>query len=262
MLRAFGYFIRRALRNRGLWITLLLLTLAGLVVSGGVTHRNLLNQELMILNAAFDVEFPTLEEFTAWFNLHQFRWLMGATGQMCLFPVVAGRFPRGTEFRTPVVLGLSRGRVLLGAVLCYGMEILVLSLSCTAAAAVASGLRLTAEAGYYLRCLVLHLWRDLGYGGLALTLALLLRGRTGGMILSFCGMALLASAVSGGIVTGLPTLFGRMREQYRLWMWELQPAPTPGQVLTLALFPVVTFALAVLVGFLRCRGDLEKGGRA
>lgn len=253
---------RRAVREKGTWLLFVLLAICALLVSGGVTRRSCLNLDISTVNLAYDTDFPTMEEFRAWFDLWQFQWLMGAFGQMCLFPIAVSLFPKpgAPEIRVPVSLGYRREQVWFASMLRFCGQICILSLFCVLAGALASGIRPAEDATvfYYLRCTALHIWRDLGYAGLALFFVLLPGRRTAGMCLSFGLMLALSIFSSSGLLTGTPLhiLFARMSAQPGLWMWQLHAAPSIADALTLVLFPVVTFFLASAAGLLRCRADL------
>lgn len=262
-MRVCMWTMRRAFQDRGTWALCVLLAICSLILSGGVSMRTTLHEDIMLVNVAYGTDFATMEEFRTWFDLWQFRWLMGAFGQMCLFPIAAWMLPqkRSPEIRIPVSMGFGRTRVWLAALLRYCGQICMLSVLCVLFGAVISGIRPAqgASAGYYLRCLMWHIWRDLGYAGVALIFVLLPAKRATGMCLSFGIMLGLAVLSTSGILTGtwLHVLFARMSQQEKLWLWQIAVKPPVTEVVLVVLFPLVTFSVASVVGLVCYRADLR-----
>ena len=204
-----------------------------------------------------------MAEFRAWFDLWQFQWLMGAFGQMCLFPIAARVFPTtaSPEVRIPVSAGYRRNQVWFASLIRYGALICVLSLMCVLLGAAFSGIRPAngTSPGYYLRCVLLHIWRDLGYAGIALIFVLLPSKRAIGICLSFGVMLGLAVLSSSGIFTGtwLHVLLARMSQQEKLWLWQISPQVPLTEGMVFAFFPLISFGLASVVGLLRNYADLQ-----
>ncbi len=258
-----SWTMRRAVRERKTWITYLMLAICSLILSGGVTRRNVLNLDIMLVNTAYCTKFTTMEEFREWFDLWQFQWLMGAFGQMCLFPIAARTFPENAspEVRIPVSAGYRRGQVWFASLIRYGVQICVLSLMCVLFGAVFSGIRpaVGTSVGYYLRCILLHVWRDLGYAGVALIFVLLPSRRSIGMCLSFGVMLGLAVLSSSGLFTGTwsHVLLARMAQQEKLWLWQISPQVPMAEAMVFSCFPLISFGLASVIGLIRYHADLQ-----
>ena len=266
MRRILFWLNKRALRDVGMWLSFLILAIAGLFLSGGVTYRNTLTQDISMLNIAYVTNFETKEEFLAWFNLWQFQWLMGAFGQMCLFPIAVRLLPGldSPELHVPVALGYTRAQLWFAAMLRFCGEAAALSLLCSLFGAIASGIHPAAgvSAGYYLRCFLFHIWRDLGFAGLALLIAMLLPKRVPGICLSFGALTLLAVVATNRLLdeTVFRVLLSSMATQYQSWLWQPVLRPVAGEAVLLFVFPFITFGLASGIGLIRFRADLRLGG--
>jgi hypothetical protein len=106
---------------------------------------------------------------------------------------------------------------------------------------------------YYLRTMGLALYLYLGFGGLSLALALLPKNRFAGIVFSFACMVLLSTAKNAGLFAGtfLKDLLPRNGRRLDMWLWQVDAVPTLGQMATALLFPVVTTALACLIGLVQ-----------
>lgn len=251
MKKTIDWLNARLCRDKEFWISFVLLVVCSLIISGGVTKRNVLHYDISMLNIAYGTAFDSTEKFISWFNLWQFQRLIGAFGQICLFPVVVLRvMPKQTDakYRVPVTLGYRRSTVLGATMIQFAEQIVLLSIICVVTGAVVSGIHFTegTPVTYYFRCVALHVWRDLGFGGLALAFSLLSSRRAVGACISFFGMLLLAIFANTRIFdeTLLNVLLSSLYAQDNLWLWQVNMIVNIRDVATLALFPFVTFGIS------------------
>ena len=87
---------------------------------------------------------------------------------------------------------------------------------------------------------------------------LLFKNRIFGIIVAFIALMQLNTLKNLGLLWNiLSTISYASRDRDTLWMWAVDSQPTPSQLLTLILFPVVTTALSCLVGLIQVhRRDL------
>ena len=257
------WFGSRTVREKGTWLSLVILLICCMILSGGVTRRNTLNLDISTLNVAYATSYKTMEEFTAWFNLWQFQRLMGAFGHCSLFAVAVRLLPRPSspEVRIPVAYGCGRGQMWLGGAGCYFGPVILLSLGIVLLGAVFSKIHLAEDVSilYYFRCILLHIWRDVGFASLALLLAQVSSNRALGICISFGVLMLFSILGTNGILDGTSAqvLASRLYRQDGLWMWQPEMAAKPQEMMFFFLFPVVSAVLANIAGWLRYRGDLR-----
>jgi hypothetical protein len=257
MFRNVAFLLRRRLRSKDLWLTLLALLFCSVFLVNRC-NRSYVNYDLITANLALGVDFSTKAEFRAWFDLWQFQLLMSSGGQLWLFPVLLRLFPRvsSAEVRFPVSLGQRRSRVCLGAVAAFAVFSVLLSLGWMLLGAVLESLHFAQSALYYIRCIALRLWLDLGFAGLVLAVGLLPKNRVAGMLLSFGLLALLGVASSANVFYATPFACILSSGQTSLWLWQVQPAVPAAALAAVLLFPIVSFGLGYLAAFHRFHDDL------
>ena len=149
----------------------------------------------------------------------------------------------------------------MGASVCYYSLIFLLSLGIVLLGAVFSKIHLADGLPilYYFRCILLHIWRDVGFASLALLVAMLIRNRMVGICISFGVLMLFSTLGSSGILDGTSAqvLASRLSRQDGLWMWQPELAAPVQELAVFLLFPMVSAILANLAGWLRYRGDLR-----
>lgn len=254
---------RRFLRERSIWLSFLLLAICSLVISGGVTRRYTLNLELGTLNTAYATSFVCLDDFREWFTLWQFQRLMGSYGHICLFAIATWIIPKESdpEITIPVSLGYRRSQLWFAMLFRFAFQIILLSLFCIIAGTIASSIHLAegVTATYYLRCVGLHIWRDLGFAGLALAFVLILPKRSTGMCVSFGLMLCLSVLATSGYFgnTIFRVLLANLSVQDKLWLWQVNMSVPPFDAVVLFVFPIFTFGIASVLGLQRYGKDLR-----
>lgn len=244
-------------------MSIALLMICCMFLSGGITRRNALNMDISTLNVAYATSFETIEDFTAWFNLWQFQRLVGAFGHCSLFAVAVRLLPRpfSPEVRIPVAYGCGRGQMWMGASVCYYSLIFLLSLGIVLLGAVFSKIHLAEGVSvlYYFRCILFRVWRDVGFASLALLVAMLFRNRMVGICISFGVLMFISILGTNGILDGTSAqvLMSRLYRQDGLWMWQPELGAPVQELAVFLLFPMVSAILANLAGWLRYRGDLR-----
>ena len=263
MFRISHWLNHRAFRQSRTWLSFLILGICSLIVSGGVTRRDVLNLDIMLLNVAYSTAFRSIEEFKEWFDFWQFKRLMGAFGQICLFPIAVRLFPYydSPDVRIPVSIGYRRSQVWFASMGRFVVEIMILSCTCTILGGIASGIHFADDAPlvYYLRCVLLHIWRDIGFAGMALFFAMLIPKRIPGICFSFGFMLLLAVLGTNGLFDGtaLHIIASSLSEQVLLWLWQINMNIIPSEMVFLLTFPFITFGAATVIGIFRYNADLQ-----
>lgn len=255
--------LHRGLHRKDTYVLLLILTACSLLVSGGVSKHLSTGLELNLMNVSYGVSFETMEGFLAWYRPHQYQVLVSATGMTALLPFLVNLFPsfRSQEAAVPVMMGRSRSQVFFAGLIWYYLMTVILWLCWFLTGFFLSSISLTPmfPLTYYVRTMGLSLWRYLGAAGLSLAVALLMKNRFSGVLLSFGFQVLLAMTQKVGLWRGtiLSDLLYMGRDRTGLWMWAVESHPSLGQVLVFVLLPVVGTLLACGVGLFQfCRRDL------
>lgn len=241
---------------------LLGLLLIGFSITGGVTKYYSADHELMVLNMAFATDFDTMEAWQDWHAHWQYTWLVSAISMTGLLPFLVNIIPRPNdpELTVPVTMGRSRSSIFFAQLICYDLAVIVLWLGYLVIGYLFGHipLRPMFSAGYYCRTIGYASLLQLGYANLALALVLLFKNRILGIIVAFIALMQLNTLKNLGLLRNiLSTISYASRDRDTLWMWAVVSHPTPSQLLTLILFPVVTTALSCLVGLIQVhRRDL------
>jgi hypothetical protein len=249
--------LHRLLKNSRTYILLLILLGCCLFVSSGRSARLSADYDINLINLSYGVSFSTIEEFLDWYKGWQYQWLVSDLGIIVLLPILVILFPSmgSPETTVPLVMGRKRRHIFFAGLLCYYLTVAGLWLCCFLGQMALCFVSLAPQfpISYYLRTMGLALYLHLGFGGLSLALALLPKNRFAGIVLSFVCMALLSTAKNSGLFAGtfLKELLPRNGRRLDMWLWQVDAAPTPGQLAAALLFPVVTTALACLIGLVQ-----------
>lgn len=217
------------------------------------------DMDLSTLNIAYGTNFSTKEAFLAWYRLWLYQWIVSATEPYALFAIAASIFPDADapEWKVPVISGHPRWHMVLSIMVCYLLEIVLLSLLCILLGMIfkIQFWALEAPISYYVRTLVLKLYLSLGFGSLALSLVLMFRKRIVGIITAFILMLLLLSFRNAGLFSGtiLRELLPRNAQKVDAWMWQVTIHATPERIAIVLLFPILMIFLATGIGLWRFR---------
>jgi hypothetical protein len=249
--------LHRLLKNSRTYILLLILLGCCLFVSSGSSTRLSADYDINTINMAYGVSFSTIEEFLDWYKGWQYQWLVSDMNAMILLPILMNLFPSmgSPEATVPLIMGRKRHHIFFAGLLFYYLAVVLLWLICFLGRMALCFVSLAPQfpVSYYFRTIGLALYLYLGFGGLSLALALLPKNRFAGIVLSFACMALLSVAKTNGLFAGtfLRDMLPRNGRRLDMWLWQVDAAPTLGQLATVLLFPIVTTALACLVGLIQ-----------
>lgn len=257
MLATLGWTAYRLLRKKETYILLAVLAFLALVLTG-IRHINGA-QDLSLLNLAYGTDFLSMEEFLAWYDLWAYQWVVSSLELLPLLPIAASIFPDADapEWKVPVVQGHPRWHAVLSALVCYVVEILILTLCATLLAIACNTYRWSVQApiSFYVRTFALRLYLMTGFALLALAVVLLFRKRILGIIVGTLISLLLTVSANRGFYMGTPLweLLPKNSRKLEVWMWQVEPVTSPQQIARILLFPLAAAALATGVALWRYR---------